>query len=463
MWKKLLSLVICILSFTIFVPSIFAMNFNVTACGDLQTTDPSGNSVYTLQNNIYATNSSQTSGCCLSLLDYPNYHFTVDFNNYGIFGGLNSSVLVGVCVAGGFPNPSNSSMTIKNGFVANFFNSSADENDGQGGIVVHAFGFGLENLTVSNMVLTNDSEGMELINVSRALISPVAIDDPYGKIGIYGQFINNSVFDLYSRAGLIAGGFTNVSNSKISGTFDTCINLVNGTSLNFQPSQGIGIVAFNNSNVVYDSLVTCGVTQGLAIDTSSYNVISNFNYTLTNSTISAIVNAEHGVWLGQYATFNKLCNVNGFISDLCLDKAWYNTALQYVFGTPYPLVSICPEKNNTVFQSCGSLGAYLNTSSTGGASLQTLMLTPLLPISIPAYPFVTFFFTPLFITVGIIMGISVLVAKETKNNLFGLYVFIGLVGFVGTFAVNFIFSFMFFVLVGFILWNEVNKHGQTKK
>jgi len=182
------------------------------------------------------------------------------------------------------------------------------------------------NITVENLTLTHNSEGVLLVNTTRSIIRNVNASSNYGGI------------ELYSSA------YNNITNNNISSSDDECIYLQssnnNSIAKNIVSNNGDGIsLRSSTSNLVTDNNIS-NCVFGIELYSSYSNILTNNDATnnkygvylkssndnaLINNTINS--NANHGIYL--YSSSDNM------ISN--------NTALNNAYG-----VGLRYSKNNTL-------------------------------------------------------------------------------------------------------------------
>lgn len=419
---------------------------NATDITDCQTIDSSG--YYQLINSIYAYTPSQSESCI-----FVNAHNVIlDLKEYTITNQNTSGIYRGITV-----NAKNN-ITIQNGIVKNFNNSVAGV-----GITLSCGVDGCSNNKIINLKLIDNMIGLNLYNVSNSRFH-LAVDNPTYDSGVTAKLINNCSFNLFVRAktyGMIA---ENISNSFISGHFDTNIivqenvttlggNIINimtiglipptvlGTYTTYSQSKGIGLMLWNSSNSTYQDISALGLISGIAVEKSDNNIFAKIELHLSGKYSGGKFG---GIWLGVESVNNTLCEIKGLINDDC------NQLL---------LATTCSDKNNVFYDSC----ANVFQSATFGTkqSLEDFLLTPLIPITISAYSWVSFIFTPFFLYIFFICGVSTYIGYKTKAE-YGLYALIILIALTSMISLTTMwFGLIFIIIMGYMLMKKRFPTGET--
>lgn len=432
--------VIFILVFLSLFP-VIALSTDVATCFS---TSSSG--YYRLTQDIYADGSYIGTGN--SCIDIANHNVVFDLNNYGIYN-RNQTTLVGILVRAGVRN-----FTLQNGLVSDFLNTSTND---IAGILVGGLGNNVDNLRIGNVRVTNSSIGLWVKNITNSNIQ-IAIDNPTGKFGLIGDWVYNSSFTVFSRSQLYAGIMRNISSSQMTGHFDTDViitenqttilgNVLNFITLGLIPasisttqvqyqSKGIALTLWNSTDTLYKDISATGLVQGIYCgEFSRNNTFGRIDLPFSDKNKGGKFG---GVYLTPNCFNNTLCEIKGVLVDDCnqLSFAW-----------------ACPTKNNVLSESCQNIFAISGIEQK--QTLDQMFLTPIFPtIDIPAYPFVKYLTTPLFLSVFIITAISVGVALLTKKAMFGVATFLGLMVIISILIKLYWVGLVLGVIVGYAVFKE---------
>jgi hypothetical protein len=403
--RKILLTVFSLL-FLLVIPFVNATS--VTNCQLITTAD-----TYILTNNIDAN--APPSIITTACFEISASNVVLDLNDYTITSYNNSALDDCIRI-----NDNLANITIKNGVIQNF--TKADT-----GVGIHSYGGwdnGNINIIITDVKLLNNNYGLFLSNVSNSQIK-VAIDQPLGKKGLYGWFISNSTFNVFTRTSTYGAIFDNMSFSIVSGHFDTDVIVAENqttfigwfvgsydifhllppsvtTTTILTQSKGIGLICRNCSNNVFKDISALGLIQGIDLTAySTNNILGRIDLPLSGKYTGGKFG---GIWLDTDAKYNQLCEIHGIIIDNC------NQLL---------ISSTCSGKYNEFFDTCENV---FNPSSYGQQqSISNLYLIPLLPaIQSDYYPIMAFMTTPFFLIMLVLCMISGYIAINTKP-IYGLY------------------------------------------
>jgi hypothetical protein len=401
-----------------------------------------GSGYYRLINDIFVDGDLLGTGN--SCIDIANNNVVFDLNDYGIYN-RNQTFLSGVLVRSNLKN-----VTIMNGYIRDFLNIATNDISA---ITVSCGLYGCENIVISNVKISNCSIGGYFRNITNLRISASAFDNPNGKIGIWANYIYNSSINAFSRANTYALILGNSNSTFISGHYDTNVitsvernvtgfdfwNFISwglippkvfGTETVQKQAEGIGIYSYNNSNNVYQDVSAIGLIQGIYAKNSNLNTFARIDLPLSNKKTGGKFG---GIYLDPTSIENNLCEITGLILDDC------NQLI---------LTSTCASKKNYYFDTCANI--FVNTTFGVKQEMGNIFLTPLIPIVIPNYPFVSFLTTPFFLSMFISTMVSIYVTMKT-NAKFGLYSLLIIVSLLAMVQLaTFWFSFIFIVIMFFV-------------
>ena len=459
MKKIALITTILLLSFLSFISPSLAIP--VTECF---ATNSSG--FYQLTQNIFADGSFISSSACI---DIANDNVVLDLNNYGIYN-TNQTVGVGIRV-----RVNQNNVTIQNGLVSDFQSPSLD----LGCIAIGGLGgYWDRNIKIKNVIAQNCSIGLWVTYVSGSSFQ-VGIDNPQSQYALIGDYIDNSSLVITAKSQNWAGILRNISNSHVSGRFDTNVIIQKNQSTiigslfgwtGLFPStvttetistqtQGMGLVLWNSTNTVYQDIMAYGLVQAIYCGQFSANNI--FARVVVPSGVS---NADYmgKIYLTEDCINNQLCEVSNNIltnAPAVLDDCGvtWGGLWNYVTPIPWNSSSQCISKNNTVYSSCWSLDQLSFITNEGVVSLSAYFTTPLIPsISgyLPQYPFLAFLTTPFFLSVAGILIASVFIAIKTKKPMFGIFALISMTVFFSFIIGLWWFGVIIGVISGYIIWQK---------
>jgi hypothetical protein len=188
---------------------------------------------------------------------------------------------------------------------------------------------------------------------------------------------------------------------------------------------------WNNTNTVYQDITATGLIQGISAEKSQKNYFARIELPMTGKFVGGKFG---GLYLGQQAINNTLCEIKGYVFDNCGQLLSSST---------------CRSKANIYLDSCANI---FNPFSFGEKqTMQDVFLTPLFNINIPAYQWITFLSTPFFITMVFMVGISAIIAHYSKPE-FGIFSLIIIVMFLAIFKmVTLWFALIFIIIIGYVL------------
>lgn len=432
-----------IVLFLLFVSNVNA-NY-ITKCTDIV-----ASGTYIIENDFSARNSSDHLGTACIYIDADNV--TLDFNNHIITNENNSWINEAVRI-----NDNNVNIKIKSGTIRNF-----TKNDTGVGIYTQGgWTTGIENLVIENMILIDNDFGIFLNNVSNSQIQ-AAIDQPLSTIGLDVWLVRNSTFSLFTRANTFGAVFRNMSNSTVTGHFDTDVIITRNestwlgtidyfgllpasitTTVTQTQSKGIALMCWNCSNNLFIDISAIGLIQGIDLgDYSTRNILGRISLPLSGTHTGGQFG---GVWLGENSKFNILCEIDGNVKDYCEGG---------IIVWPFSLISRCDYKSNVIYESCSNIFDPAGTGIAPETTISTALLTPLLPnIQSEYYSFVSFLTTPFFLVTFLIILLSLYIAKSTNNATFGLYTLMFLIIILTAISfTTFWVGFIFAIVIGFILY-----------
>jgi hypothetical protein len=452
MKKKLAILILFIL---FLIPTVKAIT-DITNCQEISSTGE-----YRIVNDINAVTPAGSCGgisCICIRADNVTLNSIVDGREYKIFN-TNSSILTGISVTP--PVSVLRSLSITGGVIENFTN----------GLVFSCAGVSCVNVEVSNLKLYNNFNGLVLANVNDSYFR-VAVDQPNtGQAGIHATWTKNITINAFSRAITFGALLEDISNSSISGHYDTNIiittnqttfggNLLNMLSFGLIPptvlgtrtvqeqSKGLGIFVNKSYGTIYHDISAFGLVQGIAVENANYNLFARIN--LPANDLGKVGYGQFGgIFFGINTVNNVLCEINDLIGDKIYTVVYEVCSANNMFTGGS---ASCGYKNNTYIDSCSGVSA---NSYPQKSTLQSLFLTPLITFNVPPYTFISFLFTPFFLGLSAISGISVYIAIMSKNILFGeivLTIFVFLFSLVS--VVTFFFGLIFVLIMGYIIINQ---------
>jgi parallel beta-helix repeat protein len=170
------------------------------------------------------------------------------------------------------------------------------------------------NITVENLVLSNTSVGVELLETRNSRISNNTVCNNWEGILLYdsrnnhitGNNVNNNDAGIYfghiSFDNIIAGN--NVNNNDVGIYLKSGYNTITGNNVNNNRNHGIYLTNSNN-NFIKGNDIFCNNYVGIYIGSISFN---------NNITGNNVNNNKHGIHF-DYNSFDNIITGNVFVND----------------------------------------------------------------------------------------------------------------------------------------------------